>query len=243
MESLNTSEVKPHFKIILDAYFKSERGQALIEYLNTLEKKGTNVLPPTPLRFRAFSDLDVEDVKLVVLGQDPYHGPGQAIGRAFAVSHTFRPWPPSLKNIFKELQSDLEIPLDLNNGNLAELSGWVKQGVLLLNTSFSVEQGMAGSHSKIGWLEFTTYVLDGFLKMRKRLLESRELPMPVALLWGSHAQKFRALFEEAKCPVILSAHPSPLSAHRGFFGSRPFSKIQTILKDQGLSPIDWKAIC
>ena len=171
----------------------------------------------------------LEDVKVVILGQDPYHGPGQAMGLAFGVDIGIR-LPPSLKNIFKELQSDLGVP----PVQCGDLSHWARQGVLLLNTSLTVEDGRAGSHSGKGWEAVTDACVAA--------VAARHEPS-VFILWGAHAQKkaerVAGLEEGGRHCIIRSAHPSPLSAHRGFFGSRPFSKANDFLAAHGRVPIDW----
>ncbi len=173
-------------------------------------------------------DLDYEKVTVVILGQDPYHGPNQAIGRCFAVPNTLKPKPPSLVNIFKEIQSDLGKPVDPMQ---SELSHWVEQGVLLLNTVLTVRQGQANSHREKGWENFTDRVI-GILNER---------PDPVVfILWGAPARKKKLLITNKAHKIIESPHPSPLSAYHGFFGSKPFSKANAYLKAMGKPPIDWQ---
>jgi uracil-DNA glycosylase len=179
---------------------------------------------------RALQELDLPKVKVVILGQDPYHGPRQAIGLSFAVPNDLFPKPPSLKNIFKELQSDLQISLPEGK---SDLSGWVKQGVLLLNTVLTVEAATPLSHRDQGWEAFTDRVLSE--------LNARENPL-VFVLWGSHAQKLKAKIDLKKHAVLESVHPSPLSAYRGFFGSKVFSKINQKLIQFGETPIDWSRV-
>ena len=164
-------------------------------------------------------------MKVVILGQDPYHGPGQAHGLSFSVRDGVRP-PPSLKNIYKELHSDLglEIP---STGNLTP---WADQGVLLLNTVLTVEEAQAGSHRKRGWEKFTDRVIT--------VLSERDDPI-VFILWGAFAQSKEGMIRQPPHAVIKSAHPSPLSAHNGFWGSKPFSKANALLKKWGKAPIDW----
>lgn len=163
--------------------------------------------------------------KAVILGQDPYHGPGQAHGLSFSVKPGIPP-PPSLQNIFKELHSDLGCPIP-NHGYLTK---WAEQGVLLLNTVLTVRRGQPNSHKGIGWETFTTRIIDA--------LNERTTPV-VFILWGSHAQQKRERVDTSRHYIIASPHPSPLSAHRGFFGSKPFSRTNEILRQNGLEEIDW----
>lgn len=176
--------------------------------------------------FNALSFTDYPDVKVVILGQDPYHGPNQAHGLSFSVKPGVA-IPPSLLNIYKELQSDMGCFIP-NNGYLIK---WAKQGVLLLNTSLSVRAGEANSHQKIGWHQFTSEII--------RSLDQHETPV-VFLLWGKHAQDHAALIQNPKHLILNAPHPSPLSAHRGFLGCKHFSKANAFLAENGLAPIDWQ---
>lgn len=176
--------------------------------------------------FNALHYTPFSSVKAVILGQDPYHGPGQAHGLCFSVKPGV-PAPPSLVNIFKEMRDDLGLPIP-NHGCLVS---WAKQGVLLLNTVLTVRAGQANSHKGMGWETFTDRVIES--------LNEKEEPV-VFLLWGSHAQSKAALITNPKHHLIKSPHPSPLSAHRGFFGSRPFSRANQYLRDAGLTEIDWR---
>ena len=185
------------------------------------------VYPPREEVFSAFSLTPPESVRVVILGQDPYHEPGQAHGLAFSVKDGTR-LPPSLRNIYRELESDLGVTPPASG----DLTRWAQQGVLLLNTVLTVEAGAANSHKDLGWQEFTDAVVAAVAK----------LPQPVAfLLWGSQAQKKAPAAVGSPYPrlVIQSPHPSPLSAYRGFFGSKPFSKINKFLTEQGQKPIRW----
>lgn len=192
-------------------------------------KKGIEVYPPDDQIFSAFHLTPYSKVRVVIVGQDPYHGPGQAHGLSFSVCKGI-PLPPSLKNIYKELSSDLGVPAPLE-GNLEP---WARQGVLLLNASLSVRRGQANSHSRIGWMQFTDAVIAAVAR--------KEEPV-VFILWGNFAQKkyfkCRDLNTESRHLVIRSAHPSPLSAHNGFFGSRPFSQTNAFLESHQLDPIHW----
>lgn len=202
-------------------YFNS-----ILHFLNEEKSAGKIIYPPKNELFNAFKETAYEDVKVVILGQDPYHGPGQAHGLSFSVQPGVKP-PPSLKNIFQELHADLNLPVP-NHGCLQQ---WAKQGVLLLNTSLSVEQNKPQSHAKIGWTIFTDNVI--------RKLNHHEQPL-VFLLWGAHAKSKKVLITEKKHLVLTAAHPSPFSVHQGFFGCRHFSKANTFLEAHGRKPIDWK---
>lgn len=186
----------------------------------------TEVYPPEDQLFSALSLTPPERVRAVILGQDPYHEPGQAHGLAFSVREGVTP-PPSLVNIFRELRDDEGI----DHGGSGCLTGWAEQGVLLLNTVLTVERGRANSHRSFGWQHFTDAVLSSL----------GSLPQPIAfVLWGAQAQKKAPLLSsEAPRLVLSSPHPSPLSSYRGFFGSRPFSKINRFLEEHGATPIDW----
>ena len=183
------------------------------------------VYPPPKCVFNALDSVAFEDVRVVILGQDPYHGPGQAHGLCFSVPEGV-PKPPSLQNIFKEIHQDLGLPIPAS-GNLEH---WAKQGVLLLNATLTVEAGQAGSHQGKGWEEFTDAVI-------RKLSEERE--GLVFLLWGAYAQKKGAHIDRAKHLVLTAPHPSPLSAHNGFFGCRHFSKTNAYLVSKGQPPIAW----
>lgn len=178
--------------------------------------------------FKALDLTPLEQVKVVILGQDPYHGPDQAHGLSFSVPKGVR-IPPSLQNIYKELQSDLGI----TPPNHGFLQSWAEQGVLLLNATLSVEASKAGSHQKKGWEEFTDKIIEVLNQEKKNL---------AFILWGSYAQKKGAHIDAQKHFVLKSPHPSPLSAHRGFLGSRPFSKVNHYLETHGLGPIAWEKI-
>lgn len=191
---------------------------------NEMDKKKT-IYPKAANFFKAFDATPFDDVKVVILGQDPYHGPGQAHGLSFSVPQGV-PVPPSLKNIYKEIERDLKVPMP-KHGNL---EGWAKQGVLLLNATLSVEGGKAGSHQKRGWEQFTDGAIRALNDQREHL---------VFMLWGSYAQKKGEFIDRKKHLVLTAPHPSPLSAHRGFLGSQHFSKANKYLQAQGLEPVDW----
>ena len=195
----------------------------ILKEVNTLYKEKT-IYPPKKDVFNAFR-LSYKDVKVVILGQDPYHGEGEAHGYAFSCLKT--PIPPSLKNIYKELFDDLGIEKNMLDGNLLP---WVKQGVMLLNTGLTVEKDKPNSHKDIGWHIFTDEVI--------RKLNEREKPV-VFILWGNNARAKKSLITNPNHLVIESAHPSPFSARNGFFGSRPFSKTNNFLKKNNINPINW----
>ena len=199
--------------------------EALMEKLRQ-ERCCKEIYPPAGMELRALELCPAERVRVVILGQDPYHEPGQAMGLSFSVPEGTK-LPPSLRNIYTELADDLGKPIPQSG----DLSHWAEQGVLLLNTVLTVERGKANSHSRWGWQEYT----DGIIAALNRL------PQPIAfLLWGAQAQKKASLIQTAAPRLILkSAHPSPLSSYRGFFGSRPFSKINSFLQQQGEAPIQW----
>lgn len=186
--------------------------------------EGKTVLPEVSNWLRAFDLTPFETVKVIIVGQDPYPTDGHAVGLAFSVGRDVKP-PKSLANIFRELREDTGI--DRSNGDLTD---WARQGVLLLNTSLTVVEGEPGSHSGIGWEGVTREALERLSTDREHL---------VFILWGKHAQRFEPIIDQSKHLIIKSAHPSPLSAHRGFFGSRPFSQTNAYLTQHGIEGIDW----
>jgi uracil-DNA glycosylase len=203
----------------------------LTRFLRDEYASGHKIYPSDDCVFRALQEVDFASVRVVLLGQDPYHGEGQAIGLSFGVPNSLRPKPPSLKNILKELESDLGCALPLE---ASDLTGWARQGVLLLNTVLTVRQGQAFSHRDRGWERFTDRVIN--------LLNERQEPV-VFILWGSAAQKKKEHITGAHHALICAAHPSPLSAYRGFFGSKPFSKVNAILTNRfGQAPIHWAQV-
>lgn len=203
-------------------YFKR-----IMEYVANERALGKTIYPPQGDVFNAFRFTPFADIKVVILGQDPYHGPNQAHGLSFSVLPSITP-PPSLVNIYKELQQDIPGFTYPNHGYLAS---WAQQGVLLLNTVLTVEAGRAHSHAKIGWETFTDHVIDAINRHREGV---------VFLLWGAHAQKKGQIIDRERHHVLSSVHPSPLSAHRGFFGCRHFSQANQFILDQGHTPIDWQ---
>lgn len=219
-------QIEDSWKEVLREEFDKTYFQHIITFLKAEKSAGKIIYPPGSLFFNAFDKTPFSKVKVVILGQDPYHNYGQAHGLSFSVPDGV-PKPPSLLNIFKELRNDLGIEIS-QNGNLEK---WASQGVLLLNASLSVRQNEAGSHSKIGWLEFTDQVI-------KKISDDKE--GIVFLLWGKFAQEKQGLIDETKHSVLKAAHPSPFSADKGFFGCKHFSKTNELLMKQHKEPIDWK---
>jgi len=225
-------KIEPSWKEALIEEFGKPYFEALTHFVREQYKK-TTVYPAPKHIFRAFDLCPFNTVEVVILGQDPYHGVGQANGLSFAVSGGVR-LPPSLQNIFKEIESDLGIKHEqgetlLKNQN-GDLSRWAKQGVLLLNATLTVQGGMAGSHQGRGWEEFTDAAIKALSDKKEHL---------VFILWGNYARAKGAHIDRTKHLVIESAHPSPFSAYNGFFGSKPFSKTNDYLEAQGKKPIDW----
>ncbi len=218
---------------VLRTFFSENEGKELIHFLNERIEQGATIYPPDP--FKVLRLVESKDVKVVILGQDPYHGVGQAVGMSFSVPATLKKLPPSLKNIFKEIAREYDSPV-MTSG---DLTSWVKQGVLLLNAVLTVEEGQAGAHAKKGWETLTDRLL-------KKVLETGQ-PC-VFLLWGAWAQKKIELIEANKTgpvQVLTSNHPSPLSALRPpspFIGCGHFQKTNTWLAEQGAGPIDWLSL-
>lgn len=209
---------------ILKAEFKKPYWPALQEFVHA-ERTANAVYPPHDEVFAALHLTPFESVKVLLLGQDPYHGPGQAHGLCFSVQPGVKV-PPSLVNIYKELESDLGIPAP-DHGHL---SHWARQGVLLLNTTLTVRAHQAASHQKQGWETFTDEVIKAVAAKEETV---------VFVLWGASAGRKKDLIDTDRHHIIQAPHPSPLSAHRGFFGSKPFSEINTVLSNAGREPIDW----
>lgn len=211
----------------LQAEFDKPYMQQLKAFLVAEKRKGKVIYPKGEEYFNAMDSTPFEQVKVVILGQDPYHGPGQAHGLCFSVQPGVRP-PPSLVNIFKEIESDLNLaPGHFRDGNLV---GWARQGVLLLNAVLTVEQRKAASHQGQGWETFTDKAIEVLSAQREHL---------VFMLWGSYAQKKGAVIDASKHLVLKAPHPSPLSAHRGFLGCQHFSKCNAYLAEHGIEPVDW----
>jgi uracil-DNA glycosylase len=217
----------PSWQRMLDVEFHKSYFKKLQEFLRIEHERRQTLYPEVADIFNAFAYMPFEGVRVVILGQDPYHGPGQAHGLAFSVKKGIVP-PPSLKNIFKELHEDVGFNIP-NNG---DLTPWAKQGILLLNTCLTVRAGQAHSHQGQGWEEFTDAVIH---------ILSEDAPAPlVFVLWGSPAQTKRKLINEQKHLILTAPHPSPLSAYRGFLGCKHFSKINAFLQAQGKKAMDWQ---
>lgn len=218
--------IEAGWKQALAAEFDSDYMQSLRDFLKQEKQQRKMIYPPGGQIFSAFDHTPFDQVKVVILGQDPYHGPGQAHGLCFSVPEGIR-IPPSLANIFKEIQRDLGFTPP-SHGNLET---WADQGVLLLNATLTVEQGKAGSHQGRGWEKFTDAAIDRLNHKRDGL---------VFMLWGSHAQKKGAIIDRQRHLVLTAPHPSPLSAYRGFFGCGHFSSANEYLAKQGKDAIDWR---
>jgi uracil-DNA glycosylase len=220
---LNPS-IENSWKIALQSQFKAPYFAQLKEFL-VAEKKNAQVYPPGPLIFSAFNHTAFENVKVIILGQDPYHGYRQANGLCFSVNKGIKP-PPSLVNIFKEINHDLGLPIPTTG----DLEPWTHEGVFLLNTTLTVRANMPGSHQNRGWEIFTNAVISKLSEDKKGL---------VFLLWGRSAQAKETLIDSNKHVILKAAHPSPFSANNGFFGCRHFSKTNEFLKNQGLKQVNW----
>jgi len=216
--------IEPSWHVHLAAEFDAPYFRALQDFVCG-EYLAQTIYPPAPQMFRAFDECPFEAVKVVILGQDPYHGPGQANGLCFAVNADV-PAPPSLKNIFKELDADMGAPVSRDT----DLTRWARQGVLLLNATLTVRAGQAASHQHKGWEQFTDAAVSAL---------SRERDGIVFLLWGSYARRKGAAIDRTRHLVLECAHPSPLSAHNGFFGCRHFSKANAYLTAYNTAPITW----
>lgn len=218
-------KIEPSWKEQLADEFEQPYFKELTEFIKT-EYEAKTIYPHPKNLFRAFELTPFEKVKVVILGQDPYHGPKQAHGLSFSVTEGVRN-PPSLQNIFKEIEGDIgDSPLQSG-----DLTRWAEQGVLLLNATLTVRAGAAGSHQGKGWERFTDAVI-------KKLSDERE--HVVFILWGNYARTKKILIDDFKHCIIESPHPSPFSAHNGFFGSKPFSKANAYLLAHGAQPIDWR---
>ncbi|MCX2585392.1 uracil-DNA glycosylase [Pedobacter sp. MR22-3] len=212
---------------VLDQEFEKDYMKNLKSFLKEEKEKGTTVYPKGQDIFRAMNTTPFDQVKVVILGQDPYHGVGQAHGLSFSVQRGMT-IPPSLKNIYKELETDIEGFKSPPHGNLMH---WAEQGVLLLNATLTVRAAEAGSHQNRGWEIFTDEIIKSLSEKREHL---------VFLLWGKYAQQKASLIDQKKHYVLTAAHPSPFSAYNGFFGSKHFSKANQLLIQNNLTPIDWK---
>jgi len=218
-------KIEESWKKVLQKEFEEDYFKNLTEFVKS-EYQKTTVYPPPKFIFNAFELTPFDKVKVVILGQDPYHGVNQANGLAFSVNNGI-PVPPSLINIYKEIESDVGKKTKNIGGNL---ENWAKQGVLMLNATLTVQAHMAGSHQNKGWEKFTDAVVKILSEQKENL---------VFILWGSYAQKKGSVIDESKHLVIKSAHPSPLSAYNGFFGSKPFSQTNAYLIFSGKEPIVW----
>ncbi len=219
-------KIEESWKNLLKDEFSKPYFEQIVLHLKTERAQQKTIYPPGALIFNAFNTTPVDQVKVVILGQDPYHGPGQAHGLCFSVQNGVPP-PPSLVNIFKELKEDIGITIP-RHGNLTH---WAQQGVFLLNASLTVRAGEPMSHAKIGWATFTDTVIQRI---------SQERPHLVFMLWGKFAQEKAVLIDQDKHLILKAAHPSPLSAHNGFLGCRHFSKANAWLVSQGIDPVDWQ---
>lgn len=217
--------IDPSWKDVLEAEFEKEYFNRLTSFVREEYAGTTPIYPPARLIFNAFDHCPFNNVKVVIIGQDPYHGAGQANGLCFSVNKGV-PFPPSLLNIFKEIENDLGTPIPQDG----DLTRWSDQGVLLLNATLTVRASQAGSHQKRGWEEFTDAVI--------RVLAERKENL-VFILWGSYAQKKGAFIDRNRHLVLTSPHPSPLSAYQGFFGNRHFSTANKYLAQHGKSEIIW----
>jgi uracil-DNA glycosylase len=217
--------IEASWKARLADEFNTASFSQLKAFLLAERQAGKVLYPPGSKIFAAFDHTPWDRLKVVIVGQDPYHGPGQANGLCFSVNPGVQP-PPSLVNIFKELSSDLDCPIPRHG----DLSHWAREGVLLLNATLTVEARRAGSHQDKGWEAFTQAVIEKVVAEKDHV---------VFILWGKYAQAKEAVIDTTRQRVIKSPHPSPFSADRGFFGSKPFSRTNAILSDWGLEPVDW----
>ncbi|MFM7902935.1 MAG: uracil-DNA glycosylase [Bacteroidota bacterium] len=217
--------LEPGWRTVLQDEFNLPYMLQLKSFLIEERANVQTVYPPGPMVFRAFNSTPWDKVRVVILGQDPYHGPGQAHGLCFSVPKGI-PHPPSLRNVFKELNSDCGIPIPQSG----DLSSWAEQGVLLLNATLSVRDGQAGSHQNMGWEIFTDSVIKKLSSSKKGL---------VFILWGRYARNKAAIVDNSMHHILECVHPSPLSAHAGFFGCKHFSLTNSFLVNDGSSPIDW----
>ncbi len=219
-------KIEPGWKEELQFEFHKSYFQQIVTFLKIEKSQGKTIYPPGSLIFNAFNQTPFIKVKVVILGQDPYHGFGQAHGLSFSVPDGIKP-PPSLINIFKELHKDIGMPIP-TSGNLTK---WALQGVLLLNSVLTVRANEPASHAKLGWTNFTDEVISKISKQKEGV---------IFLLWGKYAQEKQQLIDETKHHVLKAAHPSPFSADKGFFGCRHFSKTNQFLMLSGKDPIDWQ---
>lgn len=218
-------KMEPSWKQALNQEFKKDYFVQAVQHLKIEKSQGKTIYPPGKFIFNAFNTTPFDKVKVVILGQDPYHGPGQAHGLCFSVQRGVPP-PPSLQNIFKELREDIGMEIPTHG----DLTHWAEQGVFLLNASLTVRAGEPMSHSQIGWSSFTDTVIKTISNKKEHV---------VFLLWGKFAKEKQALIDTQKNLVLTAAHPSPLSAHNGFLGCKHFSTANQYLIKNGIDPIDW----
>ncbi len=218
-------KIESSWKEVLKEEFEKEYFRQLTEFVRNEYSGNTPIYPPARLIFNAFDHCPFDKVKVVILGQDPYHGAGQANGLCFSVNKGIQ-FPPSLMNIFKEIANDTGAPLPQDG----DLTRWSDQGVLLLNATLTVREAQAGSHQRRGWEEFTDAAIRHLASLRENI---------VFILWGSYAQKKGSFIDRGKHLVLTSPHPSPLSAYQGFFGNHHFSRANQYLKEHGKAPIIW----
>ena len=219
-------QINDTWKSALKEEFQKPYFEEIVTFLKTEKAAGKTIYPPGPLIFNAFNQTPFDKIKVVILGQDPYHGAGQAHGLSFSVLPGIKP-PPSLVNIYKEIKTDIGVQMP---DDLGDLTHWANQGILLLNAALTVRAGEPFSHAKIGWSQFTNAVIQKI---------SDETEGVVFLLWGKFAQEKQALIDDGSHHVLRAAHPSPLSAHNGFFGCKHFSKTNQFLAKDGRAPVDW----
>lgn len=218
-------KIETSWKAVLEGEFDQPYFQALAAFLRKEKEAGKTIYPPGPLIFNAFNSTPFDKVKVVILGQDPYHNPGEAMGLSFSVPKGVR-IPPSLQNIYKEINADLGLPIP----NHGDLSAWAAQGVFLLNAMLTVEKNAAASHQKIGWQNFTDAVIRKLSDQRDHL---------VFMLWGGFARKKKELIDSEKHLILEAAHPSPLAGN-AFSGCKHFSQANNYLERHGLAPVDWR---
>jgi len=219
-------QIAKGWKKALSEEFQKDYFLRITSQLKIEKQSHTKIYPPGSMIFNAFDSTDFNDVKVVIIGQDPYHGPGQAHGLSFSVQAGIKP-PPSLLNIYKEIEADLGVAMPRNIG---DLSAWAKQGVLLLNATLTVRANQPNSHAGLGWHQFTDAVIQKLNQEKEHL---------VFLLWGNFAKEKGAHIDQKKHLVLKAAHPSPFAADKGFFGCKHFSKTNQYLIEQGRDPIDW----
>jgi uracil-DNA glycosylase len=222
-------KINVKWKEYLQDEFKKDYFKRIVDLIRNEKGSKNQIYPAGSLIFNAFNLTDFDDVKVVILGQDPYHGAGEAHGLSFSVQQGIK-LPPSLQNIYKEIESDLGVKMPKKYG---DLSTWAKQGVLLLNASLTVRADQANSHSGIGWQIFTDKIIQILSEKKNHL---------VFILWGNFAKQKMNLIDQSKHLILTSAHPSPLSSHKGFLGNRHFSKTNEYLMFKGIDPIDWKIV-